>query len=69
MILHLGKISSTQIRLYWPTNYPDFHLEYIPSLGTTNWAAAGPTPVVVGTNLVVTNMISGAQKLYRLSNP
>jgi hypothetical protein len=69
LILHLEKISSTQIRHYWPINYPDFHLENIPILGTTNWAAAGTTPVVVGTNLVVTNVISGAQKLYRLSNP
>ena len=67
LFLHLEKISTTKIRLYWSTNYPDFHLEYNASPGTTNWAASALTPVVTGTNLVVTNSLFGAQKYYRLS--
>jgi autotransporter-associated beta strand protein len=67
LFLHLEPISTTKIRLYWSTNYPDFHLEYNTSLNSTNWAVSALTPVVMGTNLVVTNSLFGAQKFYRLS--
>ena len=66
-ILYLEKISTTKIRLYWSTNYPSYHLEYNPSLITANWAASALTPVVTGTNFVVTNSLVSAQKYYRLS--
>ena len=66
-ILYIERITSATARLYWLTNYPDFHLEYNTSLGTTNWAASALTPVVTGTNFMVTNSLFGAQKYYRLS--
>ena len=66
-LLHIEKITAVTARLYWSTNYPDYHLEYNPSLGTTNWAASALTPVVTDTNFVVTNLMFGAQKYYRLS--
>jgi hypothetical protein len=66
-ILHLERIAPATARLYWSTNYPNFHLEYNTSLGTTNWAASALMPVVTGTNLVVTSSLFGAQKYYRLS--
>lgn len=67
-ILHLDSISRTTGRLYWFTNYPDYHLEYNTTLNSNTWAASGLTTVIVGTNLVATNSMSGPQKYYRLSS-
>ena len=69
LILYMERTSPTAGRLYWSTNYPDFHLEYNTSLGTTNWAAWALPPVVQGPNYLVTNAIGGTQEFYRLSNP
>ncbi len=66
-VLHLEMITSTAARIYWSTNYPLFQLQYNTQLGSTNWAASGLAPVVTGTNLVVTNLLVGTQKYYRLS--
>jgi hypothetical protein len=66
-ILHIESIAPTAARLYWSTNSPTYHLESNTSLNTTNWAASALTPVVTGTNFVVTNSMFGAQKFYRLS--
>jgi hypothetical protein len=66
-MLYLDTISAISGRLYWSTNYPDYHLEYNSILGSPNWAASRLTPVVTGTNFMVTNSLSGAQKYYRLS--
>ncbi len=68
-MLYLEKFSPTQVRLYWPTNYPDFHLQFNTNLTTTNWAAVVPAPVVVGSQFTVTNSLTGEQKLYRLFKP
>jgi hypothetical protein len=67
-VLHLDRISTTSGLLYWSTNFPNYHLEYNPSFGATNWAASGLTPVVVATNFFVTNSLSSPQKFYRLSS-
>src|SRR5262249_4361901 len=67
-ILHIAQLSTNAGLLYWSTNFPAYHLEYNPSLGTTNWAASGRTPVIVGTNFNVTNSLTGPQKFYRLSS-
>jgi uncharacterized repeat protein (TIGR03803 family) len=62
-IIHSG----TDVVLSWPTNATGFSL-----LCTTNlaspalWTNAFPEPVVVDGDNVVTNPISGAEKLYRL---
>jgi hypothetical protein len=66
-ILHIESIAPTAARLYWSTNYPNFHLEYNTSPDTTNWAASALTPVVTGTNFVMTNSLFALQKYYRLS--
>ena len=66
-LLHIEKISPSSVRLYWATNYPDFHLEYKTSLTTTNWAASVASPLLSGTNFVVTNSVFGASRFYRLS--
>ncbi len=67
-VLYIQAVTPATARLFWSTNFPTYHLEYNAALGNTNWAALGATPVVVGTNYVVTNAISGTFQFYRLSN-
>ena len=67
LILHLTALSPASGLLYWSTNFTSYSLQSNALLGTTNWATVRPTPVVVGTNFVVTNSFSG-QGFYRLSS-
>jgi hypothetical protein len=64
-IIHSG----TNIILTWPTNATGFTLQSVTNLVLTNWTTVSPTPVIVNTNNVVTNSISGTRKFYRLANP
>ncbi len=50
----------------WPTNSSGFTLQVNTNLGTTNWTAALPAPVIVGANYVVTNNTVGPSSFYRL---
>jgi hypothetical protein len=67
--LTIQKASAALVRLLWATNDPPFSLQTASSLLATNWSAALPLPVVIGTNNVVTNLLSGTESFYRLSNP
>jgi len=61
--------SGTNVILTWPTNAVGFTLQSKTNLASTAaWATVSPTPVVVNTNNVVTNTISGTQKFFRLSH-
>jgi len=58
------------VRLLWPTNPASYTLQFITNLSNTNWTAVGQTPVVIGTNNVVTNSATGNfEKFYRLTSP
>jgi uncharacterized repeat protein (TIGR03803 family) len=66
----LNIISSiTNVILTWPTNVAGFTLQSTTNLVSTNWNTVSPAPVVVNTNNVVTNTISGTQQFFRLANP
>ena len=65
-LLAIQKLSSASVRLRWPTNDTGFTLQSNTNLTTTNWTTVSPSPSVLGTNNVVTNTTSGAQKFYRL---
>lgn len=67
--LLIEKIPPASVRLLWPTNDPPFSLQTTTNLLATNWLAALPLPAVIGTNNVVTNSTTNAQRFYRLSNP
>ena len=67
--LIIQRASPTSVLLLWPTNDPPFSLQTTTTLPATNWAAALPLPLVVGTNNFVTNPISNLEQFYRLSNP
>ncbi len=56
------------IILTWPANAAGFRLQSTASLSPPpNWAAVSPGPVLVNGQNTVTNIISGAQMFYRLS--
>lgn len=67
--LTIERIPPASVRLIWATNDPAFRLQSHTNLITTHWISATPQPTVIGTNNVVTNSISVAQKFYRLVNP
>jgi autotransporter-associated beta strand protein len=68
-LLTIEHVPPDSVRLFWATNDQPFSLQSVTNLGATNWVTVLPPPVVQGTNHVVTNTISGAQRFYRLSNP
>jgi hypothetical protein len=61
--------SGTNFVLSWPTNATGFVLQATSSLSPTNWTNATPAPGTVGTNKVVTNILTGAERFYRLFKP
>jgi autotransporter-associated beta strand protein len=61
--------ASTNVVLSWPTNVTGFMLESRTNVNSGIWMAVSPAPVVIGTNNVVTNAVTGAQQYYRLRNP
>jgi uncharacterized repeat protein (TIGR03803 family) len=65
--LSLNK-SGTNVVLMWPTNATGYTLQSTTNLvPPVNWNAVSSTPVVVKTNNVVTNSLSGVKIFYRLS--
>jgi uncharacterized repeat protein (TIGR03803 family) len=59
----------TNVLLTWSTNSPGFTLQSATNLiPSVTWSAATPAPVMIGTNYMVTNSISGAAKFYRLTD-
>ncbi|HZL78481.1 MAG TPA: choice-of-anchor tandem repeat GloVer-containing protein [Candidatus Limnocylindrales bacterium] len=59
--------SATNVILTWPTNYTGFTLQSTTNLSLAVWIINTPPPVVVNANNVVTNIISGNRKFYRLT--
>jgi uncharacterized repeat protein (TIGR03803 family) len=62
--------SGANVILTWPANAAGYNLQSAPSLvSSAVWTAVSPAPVVVNTNNVVTNPVSGSQQFFRLANP
>ena len=64
--LNIQRSANTDVVLSWATNFPGFTLEATTNFTAIAWSAATPTPVVIGTNNVVTNAVSGSTRFYRL---
>jgi hypothetical protein len=59
--------SGVNVVLTWPTNAAGFTLQSTTNLASSAvWSTNLPSPVVVNTNNIVTNAISGTRKFYRL---
>jgi hypothetical protein len=61
--------SGTNVLLEWPTNAAGYTLEFASNLTSSAWSTNLPVPVVVNTNKVVTNGISGMPRFFRLQSP
>jgi autotransporter-associated beta strand protein len=58
------------VRLLWPTSSAPLTLQFITNLAASNWTTVSQTPVVIGTNNVVTNNATTLrQQFYRLRSP
>jgi methionine-rich copper-binding protein CopC len=64
-IIHSG----TNVLLEWPTNATGYTLRFASNLTSAVWSTNLPAPVVLNTNNVVTNGISGLTRFYRLASP
>ena len=63
-------LSGTNVTVTWPTNATGYTLQSTTNLvSPAVWTTNSPAPVVVNTNNVVTNTISGSQQFFRLANP
>jgi hypothetical protein len=67
--LTIQRVPPASVRLLWATNDPPFGLESNTNLSALGWISASPSPVINGTNNVLTNAISETRKFYRLINP
>jgi autotransporter-associated beta strand protein len=68
--LSLMQLSSSSLKFSWPTNYTGFTLESNTNLSSNLWTLVVPTPVISGTNYVVTNSTTTLpQCFYRLRSP
>jgi hypothetical protein len=61
--------TGTNFILSWPANATGFVLQATAALFPPQWTNATPAPVTVGTNKVVNNNLTGAEKFYRLFKP
>jgi autotransporter-associated beta strand protein len=70
-VLTIEQVPPDSVRLLWATNNPAFNLYFATNLPSTNWAAALPLPVIIGSNNVVSNAVDleGVGRFYRLSIP
>lgn len=63
--LRIAPVGISNVILAWPTNYPGFLLQFRASSSSGTWSQASGTPVIIATEYVVTNSISG-NRFYRL---
>src|ERR1051326_7729515 len=68
-VLTIQRAGTNLVRLLWPTNNPPFRLTSETNLTTDNWSSVLPSPVVIGTNDVLTNTASDPSRFYRRVNP
>jgi len=68
-LLHVLLSSQTNVVLSWSTNFNLYTLEANTNLNSNAWAYVSTPVSVNGTNNVVTNAASGAQRSYRLRSP
>ena len=67
--LDLERLDPSRVRLAWPTNAADFHLEAAASLPPGGWTPVTNTPVVEGGRVTVTLEMQGAPQFFRLHKP
>lgn len=65
-----SQLFGDKLVISWPTSAEGYYLQTTGDLSTTNsWTPVTNAPVIVGLQKVVTNLISGPGRFYRLSKP
>ncbi len=59
----------SQVQLSWPAYATGFVLESNPNLGTTNWNAVTDVPATNGTQVFLSEPVTGTNQFYRLRHP
>jgi glucose/arabinose dehydrogenase len=65
-LLGIQRDAETNVVLSWGTNFTGFTLETSTNLGLNIWSVASPAPAASGSNNVVTNIVGGPLRFYRL---
>lgn len=63
--LHLTLLGD-QVIVTWPSSNAGFTLEATQMLGPSNWLPATPAPMTIGGQDIVTNLVDGSARFYRL---
>jgi hypothetical protein len=67
LTISLSGVPPSGIVLTWPTNAAGFTLQSTTNLvSPVVWSTNSPAPVVIAGQNTVTNLVTGAQKFYRL---
>jgi hypothetical protein len=61
--------SGNQVIFSWPTNAAGFGLVSSLSLPASAWTPVPTTPLVVGSQFVITNTLAGPRQFFRLAHP
>lgn len=64
--LIISRLSSSQARLRWPTNAPNYSLECAMALTAPEWVTVTNRPPVIGDKFALTIDLPGGHKFYRL---
>ena len=67
--LNVSFVNSQQARITWPTNGPDFALQFVTSLPATEWTTITNTPTVIDDQFALSVETTAGPKFYRLRKP
>jgi hypothetical protein len=64
--LRIERLAPGQVRLAWPAEAGSYALQTITNIASTNWQDVLTTPVITGTENVVTNAPVSQPAFFRL---
>jgi hypothetical protein len=59
--------SPGQAALYWPSTYPNYCVQYVTNLASTNWTSVSEETTLIQGELTLTNVSNDAARFYRLA--
>jgi hypothetical protein len=59
--------SRGQVALYWPSTYPNYCVQYVTNLVSTNWTSVSEETTLIQGELTLTNVSTDAARFYRLA--
>ena len=59
--------SPGRVNLYWPAIYPNYCVQYVTNLASTNWTSVSEETALINGQLTLTNISGDATRFYRLA--